>query len=184
MKECYIKDFMVPLSEYATVSKEGTLKDAVEALEKAQESFDQSRYRHRAVLVFDENDQVVGKISQLDILKALEPKYAEIGLTKGMAKFGFGQKFIQTLQEQFMPWVEPLKNLKKRADELKVKEFMYTPKDGEYVDENDTLQSGIHRLVVGHHQSLLVTKGAEIVGVLRVTDVFSNVFNMIFRAEE
>ncbi len=183
MEEYFIKDFMVPLSEYATVSKEGSLKDAVKALEKAQESFDQSRYRHRAVLVFDENSRVVGKISQLDILKALEPKYAEIGLTKGMARIGFGHKFIQSLQDQFELWVEPLKDMKKRAAELKVKDFMYTPTTGEYVDENDTLNSGIHKLVMGHHQSLIVTRGAEIVGILRVTDVFSNVFNMIFNEE-
>jgi len=31
-------------------------------------------------------------------------------------------------------------------------------------------------LVVGHHQSLIVTKEGEIIGILRLTDVFKNVF--------
>ena len=61
---------MVPLSDYATVSEEATLYEAVIALEKAQATFDQSRYRHRALLVYNNQNQIVGKISQLDILMA------------------------------------------------------------------------------------------------------------------
>ena len=78
MKNYTVSDLMVPLSEYATVSEDATLCDAILALEKAQEEFDQTRYRHRAILVFDKNNRIVGKISQLDALKALEPKYAEL----------------------------------------------------------------------------------------------------------
>ena len=77
MKTQMIKNLMVPLSEYATVPVDATLLDAVVALEKAQAAFDQTKYRHRAVLVLDKDNQVVGKIGQLDALKALEPKYQE-----------------------------------------------------------------------------------------------------------
>ena len=81
MEQFPIKDLMVPLDEYATVSKEATLYDAVLALEKAQEELDRTRYHylHRAVLVLDEGGKVVGKVSQLDILSALEPKYQQMG---------------------------------------------------------------------------------------------------------
>ena len=41
------------------------------------------------------------------------------------------------------------------------------------------LDAAIHQLVVGHHHSLLVTKGGEIVGVLRLTDVFKEVCQRI-----
>lgn len=73
-------DVMVPLSEYATVDEGATLVEAVQALEKAQEAFDRNRYHHRAVLVLDGQKNVVGKLSQLDILGALEPKYELIEL--------------------------------------------------------------------------------------------------------
>jgi len=46
-----IKDLMVPLEEYATVSDSATLYEAVLALEEAQEKFDHLPYKHRAVLV-------------------------------------------------------------------------------------------------------------------------------------
>jgi len=71
---------MVPLAEYATVSEDATLYEAVLALEKAQESFEDkhTRYSHRAILVLDKEGDVVGKLSQLDVLKALEPKYQDL----------------------------------------------------------------------------------------------------------
>ena len=43
------------------------------------------------------------------------------------------------------------------------------------MNEHDTLDIAIHRLVMGHHQSLLVTRDNDIkniIGILRKTDVF------------
>ena len=46
MKSYSVKELMVPLSEYATVTENATLYDAVLALEEAQENFeDESTYR-------------------------------------------------------------------------------------------------------------------------------------------
>lgn len=78
MKTKTVKDLMVPLSEYATVKQGATLFDVVMSLKKAQEEFDNTRHRHRAVLVMDDKDNVVGKVGQFDILRALEPKYDEM----------------------------------------------------------------------------------------------------------
>ena len=43
----------------------------------------------------------------------------------------------------------------------------------------DRLGNAIHLFVMGHHQSLLVTRDGLIVGILRLTDVFKEVFQMI-----
>ena len=59
MKSRTVKELMVPLAKYATVPDTATMFEAVTALEKAQQEFDQTRYRHRAVLVYDQNKQVV-----------------------------------------------------------------------------------------------------------------------------
>ena len=40
MKSYSVKDLMVPLSEYATVSEDATLYEAVLSLEEAQEKFE------------------------------------------------------------------------------------------------------------------------------------------------
>jgi predicted transcriptional regulator len=54
---------------------------------------------------------------------------------------------------------------------------MHTPTEGEYVSEDASLEVAIHQLIMGHHQSLLVTRKKKIVGILRLTDVFAAVFH-------
>ncbi|MBL7180383.1 MAG: CBS domain-containing protein [Desulfobacterales bacterium] len=172
MKMKIVKDVMVPLSEYATASTEATLYEAVLALEKAQAEFDQTRYRHRAILIFDENNKIVGKISQIDILRALEPKYDEI-IEKGLfARFGLSPMYQKSLIEQYKLWNKPLNDICRKAAQLKVKTFMTTPTEGEFVDENASLDEAVNQLIIGKHQSLLVTRDKAIVGILRLTDVF------------
>ncbi len=177
MKSYKVEEIMVPLSEYAVVSQDSTLYEAVIALEKAQEEFDHTRYRHRAVLVSDETRKIVGKLSQLDILRALEPKYNEIQDRKGLAKFGFSKQFMQTLLEHHQFWSKPITDVCKKAGEMIVKNFMYIPTEGEYIEVDDSLDMAIHQIVLGHHQSLLVTRQSDIVGVLRLTDVFAAIFH-------
>jgi len=182
MKITVVRDLMVPLEEYATVFEEATLFEAVVALEQAQERLDRNRYKylHRAVLVYDKNKKIVGKISQLDVLRALEPKYGEMGDQQSISSFGFSQKFLQSLREQFRLLDRPFEDACRTAAQVKVKTFMHTPTEDEYVAEDATLDVAIHRLVMGHHQSLLVTKGGgEIVGILRLTDVFMEIFRLM-----
>lgn len=180
MKTYIVKDLMVPLSEYATVSDDATLSDAILTLEKAQEEFDQTRYRHRAVLIYDKDHKIIGKLSQLDALKALEPKYKELQTDGAARHLGFSTTYIQGMLNQFSLWATPLGDICKKGADRKVKEFMYTPTEGEYVQEDASLDVAIHQLIIGHHQSLLVTdKSGEIVGVLRLSDVFAAVFHKL-----
>jgi CBS domain-containing protein len=180
MKTLAVVDLMVPLSEYATVSDDASLCDAILALEKAQEEFDQTRYRHRAILVFDKNNKIIGKVSQLDALKALEPKYAELMTDSSMRHLGFSNKYMQGMLDQFSLWAGPMADICKKAANRKVIDFIHTPTEGEYVRQDATLDTAIHQLIVGHHQSLLVTNNAgEILGVLRLTDVFAAVFHEV-----
>lgn len=186
MKTISAKDLMVPLSEYATVSQEGTLWDAVSALQKAQEELDTSRYKylHRAVLVYDENKRIVGKIGQLDVLEALEPKYGKIGIPRSVSGTGFSTDFIRSMLDKYSLLKQPLRDICTKAAKLKVKTFMHIPTEGEYVEESSSLDEAIHLLVIGRHQSLLVTnKQEEIVGILRLTDVFRYIWEEMRQCE-
>ena len=179
MKSHLVKNLMVPLAEYATVSEDATLRDVLLSLEKAQQEFDQTRYRHRAVLVYDKKNRIVGKVSQLDALKALEPRYEQIQDARSVSRFGYSPQFLKNMLVQFNLWDKPLDDICKKAGRTIVKDFMYTPTEGEYIEENATLDAAIHQLVMGHHQSLLVTREGCIVGILRVTDVFREICNCI-----
>ena len=110
------------------------------------------------------------------MLKALEPKYGEIGDLTKLSRTGFSPQFLKSMLEQYALWDRPMSQICSKAVNIKVKTFMYNPTEGEYIQEDAALGEAIHQLVLGHHQSLLVTKGKEIVGILRLTDVFMNVF--------
>lgn len=172
-----VKDLMVPLEEYATVSHRATLYDAVLALEKAQEEIERTCpiYLHRAVLVYDDNHKIIGKISQLDVLTALEPKYGEMGHSRSMSRVAFSHEFLKNMMQQYSLLSESFETACRKARDLNVKDIMYSPSEGEYVDENASLREAIHQFVMGHHQSLLVTREGGIVGVLRLTDLFKSV---------
>jgi len=184
MKQIMVIELMVPLEEYATVSEEATMYEAVMALEKAHEDLDRSRfhYLHRAVLVLDKNNKVVGKISQLDTLRALEPKHGETLNSGTISRAGFSPQFLQSMMERSI-FSNTLQDLCAKATKLHVKDFMYKPRKDEHIEENTTLGEAIHQLVMGHHQSLLVTSNEEIVGILRLSDVFMYIFNEIRACE-
>lgn len=180
MKTRKVKDLMVRLEEYATVGEDASLYEAVLALEEAQKKFRQDRYKHRAILVLDRSRRVVGKLSQLDVIKGLEGGYKKMGDFTGISHTGFSTEFIKSMVDKYDLWQKPLEDICRRSPHIKVRDVMYTPTEGEYVPQEASLDQALHQLVVGHHQSLLVTKdGKEIVGILRLTDVFQEVCEMM-----
>ncbi len=183
MKSNQVTDLMVPLSEYATVPETASLLEAVKVLKKTQAAFGQDRYKHRAILVFDGNNHFVGKLSQHDVIEALEPNYKKMKSSVdhgSVHRMGFSRDFANSALEQYHLWETALENLCDKAIHLKVKNIMYAPGEDEFVNEGTTMDEAIHRLIIGHHHSLLVTAdrdASEIVGVLRLVDVFEFVSN-------
>lgn len=179
MKTITIKDLMVPLSKYATVNENATLHEVAAALRAAQARFEPGRSPHRAVLVLNDQGNVVGKVGLIDILRALEPKYDEMEQPPSRLHTGFSRQFLKSLMERYHLWQQALENICSKAADRKVKTFMVTPSEGEFVDENASLDEAIHQLVMGRHQSVLVLRHKKIVGILRLTDVFETVSNTI-----
>ncbi len=179
MENLTVKDLMVPLSGYATVSEDATLGEAVKALKIAQKNVDESRDKHRAILITDRNNRIVGKVSQLDVIRALEPKYQKIDEPQSLNRFGFNKGYMKYTYKEYHLWENALDDICKKAAQIMVKQIMYTPTEGEFVEDAASLNEAIHQLVMGKHQSLIVTKGSEIVGILRLTDVFREISNKI-----
>lgn len=173
MKSIKVSELMVPLSEYAKVPLSATLADAVGALIQARKGFDPSRYPHRAVLVVNEKDEVVGKISQANVLKALEPRYFdELGIDGDMGIHRLSNYFLKSMIDKYNLFNEPFEEACKRASQLPIEKVMYSPRASDYIDKDDTLGLAIHRLILGCHQSLLVRDEGRVIGILRLTDIF------------
>ena len=189
MKSKNVKEMMVPLAEYATVPETATLLDAVKALRKAQASFDQQRHRHRAILVIDGANHIVGKMSQHDVIEALEPNYKTMRnqTEEGtINRLGLSDAYFKKSLEQYHLWEKALEGLCRKAADFKVKKIMYSPVKGEFVKESATMDEAIHRLIIGRHHSLMVTSDRdpnEIVGILRLSDVFEFVSDSMLECE-
>jgi CBS domain-containing protein len=177
MKSYRVKEMMIPLAEYATVPEDANLLEVAMALDSANAGVDQKDYLHRAILVLDQTGHIVGKVSQHDILIALEQNYKKIAeKEKGaLDRFGLSNMFIKYAMKEYNLWDKPLDHLCKKAIQRKVIDFMYTPTEGEFIDENEPLNKAVHKLIIGKHHSLLVTQRGKISGVLRLSDVFEKI---------
>ena len=65
-----VKELVIPVDEYAVVSRDATLLDAIRVLRVAQSRMAPDRQPPRAVLVVDSRKRVIGQLGYLDILKA------------------------------------------------------------------------------------------------------------------
>jgi CBS-domain-containing membrane protein len=133
------------------------------------------------VLVLDDQGNVVGKVGQIDILRALEPKYDELEQPSSRLHTGFSRQFLKSLMERHDLWQQAVQDICSEAANRKVKAFMVTPSEGEFVNENAPLEEAIHQLVMGRHQSVLVLRQKKIVGILRLTDVFETLSKIIMQ---
>jgi CBS domain containing-hemolysin-like protein len=175
MKTIPVKELMVPLEEYATVGQDQALGEAVAALDMAQAGFKKSPYAHGAVLVHDERGDIVGKISQIDLIRGLEPGYRQIENLKTGSFSGFSRDYLKSVMKEYRLWQSPLDELCSKAVRISVRDIMEKPSEGEYVEENASLDEACHQLATLCHHSLLVTRGRKIVGVLRASDIFAKI---------
>lgn len=175
MQSIQVRELMVHLGDYATVSEDATLYDAVLALEAAQRSVGPGRERHCAILVRDKGGRIIGKLSRWSILKGIEPRYKHIEDLTETSRFGFSPEFLRSMLVEYGLFRTALEDLCRKAAEANVKEMMRTPDEVEFIEETATLDQAIHQLVMGHLASLLVTRGGEVVGVLRLSDVFAEI---------
>ena len=170
---------MTPLSDYGTISIEATLFEAAMALDEAQKAGEQDAKMHRLLLITDETGHVVGKLSQMDILRALEPKGKHIEGSKSLSRFGFSPDYLKPMLDLCGFWEKPLIDLCRESGNLKVRRLLHVPSKGERIDEDAPLPGAIHQLAMEYHQSLLVTRGSVIVGILRQRDLFKEVVDTL-----
>ncbi len=179
MKNKSVKEIMVPLAEYATINQEATLFEAVQALEKSWSQAHAAKFKHRAVLVLDSTGHVVGKVSHWDLLQALEPKYRKIADFDRLTHFGLNPTFMKSIVDKEELWDDPWELLCSRASNILVKNAMRPLSEDDFIEEDSTLAHAAHMLVMGRKLSVLVRRGDQVVGVLRVVDVCDNICAMI-----
>jgi CBS domain-containing protein len=173
MTKKLVKDLMVPLDEYPLVKKHDTLLDVIRALDEGQKRLPPGRQPYRAVLVADEHGKVVGKIGQLAFLTALEPKYSLLGDLGKLDTTGLSPELVNLLMEHHRFFEDSLPDLCRRGSAVRAEDTMHPL--AESVDENASLSDAIHKIVMWQQLSLLVTRGDDAVGLIRLSDLYDEV---------
>ncbi|MCK9240888.1 hypothetical protein [Desulfocurvus sp.] len=175
--EMTIKELMIPIGEYVTVSTTDTLAQYFQALE-ADKAAKGGAHCHRDALVMGPGGQVTGKVTMHDVFLALEPTYKSIMESMSDTSV-LTPDYLAGIYKDFNLWAKPLPRLCERAAQITVGDIMHKPGAAEFVDEADPVDVGLHRYVMGVHQPLLVRgPDGRVSGVLRFGDVFKRVKDM------
>lgn len=177
MSDKQVKDLMLALSEYATVGEDATLKEALNALSKAQLGLHQDRHYHRAVLVLNRAGRVVGKLSHWAILRALQPRTLRNADVASMARAGLPEAFLETLKQNMAGAAGNLEQLCHHAASVRACDAMVPVLES--IDEQASMTQAVQEMVAKHCQSMLVTRSGKVIGILRMSDVFQEVADRI-----
>ena len=180
MHEMPITNFVTPLEQYALVAEDATIRDAVLALEESHFKFKRGfRYKHRAVLVHDSENNIIGKLNEWDFLKSLEITNREIGNSESLSRFGLASYFLEADFKAYHRWHNPLERICEKAGSVLVTDVMRPMSTEEHIDEGIFLHEAIHKLIKTGKKLLIVTTDGKDTGVLRLTDVFIEICLMI-----
>jgi hypothetical protein len=172
-----VKELMLSLEGYPRVREDATLLEAINALELAQLNLPPGRQPHRAILVLDKQGKVVGKLGHLCFLRALEPKYADLGNISVLSHTGVSSEFIQSMMESMRFWHGDMEDLCRRGRFVLAKDAMLPV--SESIDEDAGICEAAHQFVMLQTLSILVRRGENVVGILRLSDLFEEVADII-----
>ena len=169
MDKIQVKEIMIPILNYVTVQKENSLVEVLQSLEQARKS--DNEHAHRDAIVVDINGVFIGKLTMIDVFRALEPNYAKVEQQR--EKGTLTDEFVMKAAKDFNLWIEPTQTICERGGRLMVSDVMHTPEKIEYIEETATIENALHLYVMGIHQPLIVNnKDDKVTGLLRFGDVF------------
>ncbi len=168
-----VKELMLPLSEYALVDQEATVVEALRSLEQSQKKLPAGKYLHRAVLVRDKQGRIVGKLGHYAVLRALLLKEDRLFADPRLHRAGVSDDMLEISRSRLNVLQENLNLYCERVSNAKVRDIMDT--FTLQIDENAPILEAIKMFVDKQTLSLLVTRNREIVGILRISDLFDEI---------
>jgi CBS domain-containing protein len=176
-----VKDLMIPIGEYATINSDGSLYDALIALRAAQKMLPAGAPPHRAVLVEDESGFLIGRIGLLTFIKALGTEFTTARTRKEMNRAGISPESISTVVGHLRFLQTKLGTLRERAMSIKARDVMHPVRES--ISEDASIQDAIDLFGTWQTLSILVKRAGDVVGILRVSELFQAMENQILSPE-
>ncbi len=176
-----VKDMMLSLEEYAVVAEDATILDALVALDDSQVKVPPGRQPHRAVLVRGANGAIVGKLHHFAFMRALIPERDPMLEKNVLDQAGVSDDLLQASMQTLDFLTGDLVNVCERARNVRVRDVCTPANAG--IDEAAPLSDAIAAFLKHQTLSLLVRRGQEAVGILRLSDLFDALANEIRRED-
>ena len=153
-----VKDLVTPLTDYPHLPYWATLKEAFIQLSSALES------GINTVLVFNEAYRLVGILSPADILRGIEPKFAQ-HYEEGVPVF----------------WSDLLAGSVSKKLMSPIKEFM-TPARA-IIESSDDILKASHLMLTENQEILVVQEKGKIIGVVTLTAILQKIIEVLIDRE-
>ncbi|MBU0987357.1 MAG: CBS domain-containing protein [Proteobacteria bacterium] len=174
-----IKDRMIPIENYSTIGPDATLKDAALSLKQSHcelQSGMCSEAGPRNVMVIDKNDKLVGILDFTSFLEVLIPEIAG-GLSAKLEALGVSVAFAQADAESLDESRIGLNARVLKNAETKVRDIMLKIRGT--IDADASLMDGLKKIFRNKITVLPVYAEGKLVGVLRDTDLFLAVADIL-----
>jgi len=161
-----VRDVMIPLADYATVTEDATVKECIEVMRRALTGGKGDTYI-RCLLVLDKEQRPRGILTLRDLIRAIEPGFADpqklaetIQWAASKPEFGWDQFFDEKQARE-----RTMKTVKDVMRQLKL-----------ITVEADAPLLHAAFLMVKHNIGRLpVTEGDRVVGMVRLNEVFMEI---------
>jgi DNA-binding NarL/FixJ family response regulator len=159
-----VKDLMIPLEDYPHIPYWFTLRQAMAIVREAAIKFEGS-FEPRAVLVFDEKYQLMGMLTLRDVVRGLEPKFAQdSGLIKS------DPSLAVLMGDMFGP------NMKE-ASQKPVSEVMSPIKVT--VNGDDPITKALFLMIKENVGMMPVLLDKKVVGMVRMNELFKEISDVV-----
>ena len=102
---------------------------------------------------------------------------------EALSEAGLSQQHLQSMTKGLYGFTPMLEQMCRQAACVQVGEAMIPIGARDTIEEDASLSEAIRRFVLEHVQSMLVTRDNEVVGILRLSDVFETVAEIIRNSE-
>jgi DNA-binding response OmpR family regulator len=164
LEEKTVREAMIPIEDYTTLDQNSTIRDAVF---KLRESFSTKvstnnimETGHRSLLVYDDNDKIIGILAIIDLLKTIMPAYLSAPKPS----------MADSIQYSPMFWSGMFKIEISRLASKSIKDVMSPAQSS--IDANSNLMEAAYTMIKLNQRRLTVEWSGEIVGVIREQDLF------------
>jgi predicted transcriptional regulator len=174
-----VKDIMAPIEDYDRIKIDAQLCDAMSILKRNYEDLKAGKEGnfHKTLLVVDDKDKIVGKLSMYDLIRGLVPepsKKPEVSKAYSAMRSGRARDVsneVGDAQEHFQWLHSTFSDLIKQEAHKNVRDIM-SPIEKSSLKAEDKVTHGIYTLFKDKVRQQFVQDAGKIVGVINLNVIF------------